>query len=76
LYATSLALAMVENGWELHAQPGSFSLVRDGQKVNVIAKAQELFSGRMSAADWGKLCADLGIGELSLTKAVEVAPQP
>jgi heat shock protein HtpX len=76
LFATSLALAMVENGWELHAQPGSLSLVRDGKEINVIAKTHELFSGRMSEADWGKLCADLGIGELSLTKAVEAAPQP
>jgi hypothetical protein len=38
---------MVQDGWELRAQPGNLFLIRDGKKINVIAKAQELFSRRL-----------------------------
>jgi heat shock protein HtpX len=71
MLAICLALAMVDSGWELNAQPGIFSLSRNGKKVHAIAKVHELFEGKLSASAWSALCEELGIGELSLVKGVE-----
>lgn len=67
LLAMALGLALLNNGWELEAQPGSFYLHRDGHRLNVVTLIKELSSGKRTPESWASLCSELGIADLALS---------
>lgn len=74
LLAMGLGLAMLENGWELEAQPGWHFLRRGADRLNVPEAVNELFTGKVSAEDWTKMCNELGIGEMAIGRPGGNAP--
>jgi Zn-dependent protease with chaperone function len=66
LMGVGLALTLVEHGWELDAEPGTFRIFRGAEDLNPYQAVQALIDGKTSAQEWEKRCAELGIEELSL----------
>jgi hypothetical protein len=62
----ALGLALLENGWQLEAQPGSFFLGKDANRINTAALLDELVEGKLSPEEWRKMCDELGIADLAL----------
>ena len=73
LLGMALGLALLERGWELEAQPGSFYLHRGADRINTSEMVQELAAGKISADDWAKRCSELGITDVSLELPTETA---
>src|SRR5580704_5970173 len=67
LFGMALGLALLENGWQLEAQPGSFFLGKDANRINTAALLDELVEGKLSPEEWRKMCDELGIADLELT---------
>jgi heat shock protein HtpX len=76
LLGMALGLALLEKGWELEAQPGSFYLHRGTERINTSEMVQELAAGTVSAENWAKTCAELGITDVSLGLPTESASAP
>jgi hypothetical protein len=70
LFAAALALALIENSWELNVQPGVFHLRRGTDELNPFLAVQELMAGKRSCDDWVRQCKTFGISHLALS-AVE-----
>jgi len=62
----AFALALMNGGWELHAQPGEFFLARGEQRLNPIECFTELRSGAKDGASWSEWSQSLGISDLPL----------
>jgi heat shock protein HtpX len=78
LFAAALALALIENRWELNAQPGVFNLQRGTDRWNPFLAVQELMAGKLSRDGWLSKCQALGITQLALSAEERraVAPNP
>jgi heat shock protein HtpX len=74
LFGMALGLALLEKGWELEAQPGSFYLGRGADRIDVSALMEELAEGKISPEEWRKMCGELGITDLSLALPTGSAP--
>jgi len=74
LLGMALGLALLEKGWDLEAQPGSFFLGKGADKINTSALMDELMEGKVSAENWVKMCDELGITDLALALPAESAP--
>jgi hypothetical protein len=74
LLGMALGLALLEKGWDLEAQPGSFFLGKGADKINTSALMDELMEGKVSAENWVKMCNELGITDLALALPAESAP--
>ena len=61
LFASALALALLDNRWELHVQPGVFHLRRGTDDWNPFLAVQELMSGKLPRDAWASKCQALGI---------------
>ena len=68
LFASALALALLDSRWELHLQPGVFRLRRDTDEWNPFLAVQELMAGKLSRDAWVNKCQALGISELKLSR--------
>jgi heat shock protein HtpX len=66
LFGMALGLALLENGWQLEAQPGSFFLGKDADRINTAALLDELVEGKLSPEEWRKMCDELRIADLAL----------
>jgi heat shock protein HtpX len=66
LFGMALGLALLEKGWELQAQPGSFFLGKGADRINTSALMDELVEGKVSPEEWMKMCDELGIADLAL----------
>jgi Zn-dependent protease with chaperone function len=67
LLGMALGLALLERGWELKAQPGSFFLAKGTEQINPPALIEELAGGKISPENWVKMCEEFGIADLELT---------
>jgi hypothetical protein len=67
LLGMALGLALLERGWELEAQPGSFFLAKGTERINPPALIEELSEGKISPENWMKMCEEFGIVDLELT---------
>jgi hypothetical protein len=67
LLAMAMGLALLDNGWELEAQPGSFYLHRAGNHLNLVTLINELVTGKQRPESWASMCSELEIGELKLS---------
>jgi len=74
LLAMALGLALLEKGWKLEAQPGSFFLGKDANRINTFTLMDELVEGTVSPENWVKMCDELGITDLALALPTESAP--
>jgi hypothetical protein len=75
LFASALALALLDNRWELDVQPGVFHLRRGTDDWNPFLAVQELMSGKLSRDAWTSKCQALGIAELKLSPEEPSAQQ-
>ena len=74
LFGMALGLALLERGWELEAQPGSFFLSKGVDRINTSALMDELAAGEVSPENWVKMCDELGITDLALALPTETVP--
>lgn len=73
LLAMALGLALLEKGWQLEAQPGSFYLHRGAERMNVFAVMEDLIAGELSREAWTARCNELGIAQLILSSPAGTA---
>jgi heat shock protein HtpX len=66
LLAAGLALALLDDGWDLHVQPGVFHFQRGTDTFTPFAAVEELMQGRLSRASWLARCRELGLSRLEL----------
>jgi Zn-dependent protease with chaperone function len=66
LFAMALGLALLEKGWKLEAQPGSFHLYRGAEKMDVVSVMDDLVTGKMSRDNWIALCNRVEISQAIL----------
>jgi hypothetical protein len=76
LFAMALGLSLLEQGWELEDQPGSFYLRKGEKTFNVSEAVEELLRSRLNQESWVALCRELGISELVLPPASISASAP
>jgi heat shock protein HtpX len=61
LLAIGLALALVDHGWQLYAQPGALDLRQGDEHLNPFALVRQLRSGKLKKEEWLNRCAALNI---------------
>ena len=64
--ATALSLALIDNHWELHAQPGEHYLQRGDAVMRPAQILAGLQSGQLTADGWRAQCIFAGIAGLPL----------
>jgi hypothetical protein len=69
LFATGLALALIERGGKLHAEPGVFFLRGPNCDFNPFDSRDGLMARKLSAGEWVVRCCTLGIADLPLAPA-------
>jgi len=70
LLAMGLALALLDQGWELDVSPGVFDLSKDGESFNPFRMIEQLVEGKLLIPAWKARCQELGISELPIGVAV------
>jgi heat shock protein HtpX len=71
LLSAALGLALVKNGWNLHATPGEFHLDHGDEKLDPHKLVREISDGIISQQSWTAKCNALGIREIPLAVPVE-----
>jgi Zn-dependent protease with chaperone function len=66
LLAAALCLALLDSGWELHAQPGEFHLERGTEHLQPFRLVRDLAANKLTAEAWLGRIQALGIEDLSL----------
>ncbi len=61
LLSGALALALIEKGWQLEAQPGDFHLHRGSETLNPFDMFGELTEGKIAPQTWREKCREWGI---------------
>jgi len=69
LFASALALAMIQAGWELQVQPAIFHIRRGEKELNPFDAVNQMMKGKLSREAWAAQCRELGISELMLLPA-------
>ena len=69
LIGVGFALALLDHGWALKHEPGVFHLSRAATILSPFEVIDKLVKGQLTAADWNKQCAELGIARLLLGPA-------
>jgi len=64
LVGSAVGLAMVHNGWKLHAGPAVFYLEKEGEQVDPFQVVRQLSEGTLSSTDWKTRCQTLGISDI------------
>lgn len=69
-----LALSLIDHGWKLVIQPGTFYLENNGLKYDPFAAVANLKSGKLSTQQWESFCAEKGIGDWPLASGALTPP--
>jgi heat shock protein HtpX len=69
LFASGLALAMIQDGWELEVKPGMLRMSRGDREFNPFLAIHELMTNKLSAEGWTGRCRELGLSHLVLMPA-------
>jgi len=69
LLGTAFGLALVGDGWTLHASPGEFHLDRNGHQIDPFQVMLQLSDGVISKEACSARCKELGIEGLRLSSA-------
>jgi len=67
LFAMALGLALLDAGWQLEAQPGSFYIYRGDERMDVAAVMDGLIVGKLTRKAWITRCSELGIARLAFS---------
>lgn len=71
LLASAFGLALVNQGWILHARPGEFHLSKGDEQMAPHLVIKKISDGTISKEDWAARCRNLGIEDLPLAIAAE-----
>jgi heat shock protein HtpX len=71
LFAVGLSLALIDRGWRLVTEPGSFMLQGLNGELNAFEAIDKLSTGKLSADQWIAQCQKLGIADVTLRAAPE-----
>jgi heat shock protein HtpX len=74
LLGVSLALALFDNGWELHLDPGVFHFEKGSEQLNPFTTVVQLIEGKLLPNVWTSRSRELGIGQLALFGKDQTAP--
>lgn len=66
LFASALALAMIQHGWELQVGPGLFRMSRGKREFNPFLAVDQLMTKKLSPEAWAVQCQELGLSQLLL----------
>lgn len=66
LLGSGLCLALIDSGWELHAQPGQFYLQSGAEQLQPFRVIRDLRAGKLTHEAWLERAEALNIGNLSL----------
>jgi heat shock protein HtpX len=69
LLSAGLALALLDEGWDLHVAPGVFNFQKGTEQLNPFLVVQQLMEGKLTRDEWAKRCAELGLTEIALFPA-------
>ena len=69
--AVGLALALLENRWELHAQPGVFHFQKGSEQLNPFVMVPQLIDGKLTREAWASRSRELGIATHALFPQTE-----
>ena len=69
LLSAGLALALLDEGWELHVSPGVFNFQKGTEQLNPFLVVHQLMEGKLTRDAWVKRCAALGLTEIALVQA-------
>jgi hypothetical protein len=69
LVASALALALLDNGWNLETRPGDFHFQRGTEKINIFGLMEGLVAGKVTREAWVAKCTEAGIGGSLLVPA-------
>ncbi len=75
LLGMGLALALLDQGWELDVSPGVFDLRKGGESFNPFRMIEQLMEGKILIPAWKARCEELGISELPIGMAADAAVQ-
>jgi Zn-dependent protease with chaperone function len=64
LLAMKLGLTLLDQGWELRAEPGEIYVKRGNDRLDPFLTLADLASGKLSAETWVSKCRELGISQL------------
>jgi hypothetical protein len=70
ILSCALALSLLDHGWRLIMQPGTFSLEGHGMKLEPNAVIVAMKSGKLSSQQWEIYCSNAGISEWALASAM------
>jgi heat shock protein HtpX len=70
---SAFALCLVDNGWNLVAEPGNFALEKDAHKIDPGGVVGAIRAGKLSVVDWCAFRAQHGIADWPLA-VLAVAP--
>lgn len=74
ILSRALTLSLIDRGWSLVAQPGTFYLERAGVKHESFGIVPRLKAGNLSKEQWEAFCAEQGIGDWPLGSAAVPSP--
>lgn len=74
ILSRALALSLIDHGWNIVAQPGTFYLEVAGARHDPFGMMAKLKAGKLSKEQWEAFCAEQGIGDLPLGRATVPAP--
>lgn len=66
LFASAVALRLIQNGWGLQVQPAVFHLRRGSQEFNPFDAVNQLMTKKLSRDAWIARCRELGISQILL----------
>jgi heat shock protein HtpX len=69
ILSCALALSLLDHGWKLLMQPGTFYLERNGMKLEPNTVVAAMKSGKLSIQQWELHCSNAGIRDWSLASA-------
>lgn len=74
LLGMALGLALLDNGWQVHQDPGQFFLRRSNESLNPMDLVTDIISGKLTREVWTAHCRVLGIAGKRLGDIVTARP--
>lgn len=75
LLGMALGLSLLRNGWKLNAQPASFFVYREDQRLEIFADLMNLQQGKTTPEAWASRCEEWGVTGVPLAIAGPAATE-
>lgn len=67
---SAIAVVLARQGWQLEVNPGADVVLKhEGKDIKPFAAVKQMVAGEMAKEEWGKICAEAGIGNEPLVLA-------